>query len=87
MAMNVNLLMTVAIAMGVTVFVVGIVSSLLEGLQGTQTANGIAYNNTDKGLVAMSTFGDWYSIIILAFIGLIILGVIMLYTRFSGKAD
>ena len=82
--MNVDLLMKVAVSIGVTVFVVGILSVLLAGLLDTQVVDSTAYNNTNDGLMAMGTFGDWYGIVILAFIGLIVLGVIMLYAKFSG---
>ncbi len=56
---------------------------IIQELRDTQTAGTEAYQGANKTLVGLGTFGDFWSIIVLAIVASIVIGLI-LYS-FSGK--
>lgn len=73
---NVGLLISLAIAIGILVFVVAIMAATLGGLQGTQTTNSLPYNITGSGLSAMSTFASFFNVYVLAGV---LVGIVSLF--------
>lgn len=56
---------TAALYIGIAVFVVAIIITLLATLQGTQTADSAAYNATGAGITGLATFNDFWAVLVL----------------------
>ncbi len=73
---NVGLLISLAIGIGILVFIIAIMASMLSSLQATQTVNSTAYNVSAKGVDAMKTFGDFFNVYVLAGV---LVGIVALF--------
>jgi len=80
-AMNVQGLIDLVVVIVVIGIVVVIGLLLLEEFQGQTTTAGAAYNATNETIVAIATVPEWLDIIIIAAIGVIILGMVMWIIR------
>tara|TARA_Y100000310_G_scaffold168654_1_gene168717 strand:- start:22 stop:312 length:291 start_codon:yes stop_codon:yes gene_type:complete len=76
---NLNTLQTVALGLVVLTVVVSIGAEILGQLQATQTPAGAPANITGQGLTAMGSFGDWFGVIVVVSVAVVILGLIMLF--------
>lgn len=77
--MNLTILSVAGIAMVVLIFVIAIGGELVGTLQSTQTPASVPYNISSKGLDALAVFGDWFVIIVVAIIGIVIIGILGYY--------
>ena len=73
---NVGLLISLAIGIGILVFIIAIMASMLSSLQATQTVNSTSYNVSGKGIDAMKTFGDFFNVYVLAGV---LVGIVALF--------
>lgn len=74
-----------ALYIGIAVFVVAIVITLLATLQGTQTANSAAYNATGAGITGLATFNDFWSVLVLIVIlAIVITALYAVFPRTGG---
>ena len=73
----------VALFIGIAIFVVSLMAQLLGNLQDQQTADSAEYNVTEEGIEGLATFGDWWVIMVLAVILIIIIG--LLYALLGGQ--
>lgn len=69
----------VVLAVVIAVFITAMGAQMLGQLNDTQTANSYEANITLAGLEGLSQFSDWWTIIILAVILGIVVGVLFLY--------
>jgi len=80
----------IALSLGVAVIIISVVSMILSNMQQNvnETTETEAYDVLTKGLDAMSTFGDWFNIIVIVAVAAIILGLVLLFrgTFSGGKA-
>ena len=75
-----------AIAIVVLVIVVSIGAQILGQIQSTQSNTSTEYNVTGKGISAMSTFGDWFAIIVIVVIAVVIISLLLGAFAFRGAA-
>lgn len=75
-----------SVAIGVLVFIiiVAIGATILTQIQQTQVNSSTAFNTTQDGLVGLSLFGQFTSIIVLVAIAAVILGLIAVAFRQFG---
>ena len=76
-----------AIALVVAAFLIGIGATVLSSLQGTQTANSVAYNVTGQGMTSMSTFGSWLPIIAVVASAVVVIGLLVVYLGGFGQSQ
>lgn len=77
-----NILGVAAIGFVVFAVILAVGTSMLTTLQGTQTTNSVAYNNTGLIVTAMGTFATFAGIIAL----IIILVVVIMLLRGAGQS-
>ena len=75
-----------ALAVVILVVVVAIGAQLLSTVRSTQTANTVEYNVTNKGLTALSTYGDWFTIIVIVVIASVVIVLLMGAFRGAGSS-
>ena len=66
-----------ALAIGVAVIIVAVVAMILATMKDNVT-EGNATAIIQKGLTAMSNFGDWFGLIVVVGVAVIILGLVLL---------
>ena len=66
-----------ALAMVVLVIVIAVGAQILGTIRDTQTANTVERNTTEAGLDAMAEFGDWFTIIVLVLIAVVIIALLV----------
>ncbi len=59
--------------------VLGIGATVLSEVQGTQTANSIAYNSTTKGLEGLETFSNFLPVIAIVVVAAIVIGLFAIF--------
>lgn len=64
------------ISLGIAVFSLALVITLLATLQGTQTADSFAYNATQAGLEGLDEYNNWWVILVIASVFLIVFGLL-----------
>lgn len=75
--MDLNQLSSMVLVFVVAAVIIGIGGTVLTSVQGTQTANGIAYNATGEGLSGITTFGEWLPTIAVIVAAAIVIGIIV----------
>lgn len=75
--MTLSNLQAAGIAMVVLVVIIAIGAQILGQIQATQTENTTEYNTTGSGLTAMAQFGNWFTIIVLVLIAVVIIGLLI----------
>lgn len=66
-----------ALAIVVLVITVAIGATVLSEVRDTQTAAATDYNVTSAGLDALGTYGDWFEIIVIVIIAVVIIGLLV----------
>lgn len=69
----------IAITFVVLAVVLGVGSTILDSIQGSQTADGFAYNNTQEGLQALSELSGWQVTLATIVVAAVVIGVIGLF--------
>lgn len=67
----------VALSIGFAVIVVAVIALILAQIRGGSTNTNFTYT-IDKGLVAITSFADWFGIIIIVVVAVIILALVMM---------
>lgn len=80
---NIMALASAGLALVVLIFVLTIGADLTDTIEQQQTAGSIAENVSLKGLQALDLFGDWFDIIILIVIAVLVIGLLMML-KFRG---
>lgn len=74
-----------ALYIGIAVFVVAIIITLLATLQSTQTVDSEAYNATGSGITGLATFNDFWSVLVLIVIlAIVITALYAVFPRTGG---
>jgi len=81
---SLNQMLPAALVIGVAVIGISIVAQILGTIAATQTADSVENNLTDAGLTALAQWGDWFGIIIIVVIAVIVIGILMLL---KGRSD
>lgn len=66
-----------AISLVVLVIVVAIGAEIISGVGDTTDADTVERNATDEGLDAMDEFSNWFTIIVLVIIAVVIIGLLL----------
>lgn len=66
-----------AIGIGIFVLVTSLVALMLAEVQDQTTDNTVANNVTDKGLEAVDLLADWQTIVVIAIIMIVLIGLIL----------
>lgn len=74
----------VALAIGTGIIIVAVVALIL-GEMNTQITNANATTVLNAGLAAIIVFSDFFSVIVIVAVSVIILALVMLLSRFSGQ--
>lgn len=64
------------LALGVAAIVLVLVMVIAQELRDTQTAGTEAYISANKTVAGLGTFGDFWTIIVLAVVGAVVIGII-----------
>lgn len=75
----------VAIAVTMAIIVVALATYILATMSST-VSEGNATAVIGKGLAAMSSFADWFAIIIVVVVAVIVIGLVMLLGRGQGRS-
>lgn len=75
--MTLSQLPAAVIVFAVAVIVTGIMATVLDKIQGTQTLNSVAYNATRSGLTGVKTFSDFFDPIAVILAAVVIIGLIL----------
>jgi len=73
--------MGLIIGLGVLAFGFAVIMALTQGVYDQQTANSYAANGTRTILEALATIPGWVKLLVLAVVGLALVGVVMLFNR------
>jgi hypothetical protein len=66
-----------AIGLGIFILVVSLVALMVDEVRDQTTAATVARNVTDEGLDALELMADWQSIIVIAVVMIVIIGLIL----------
>lgn len=80
---NIQALAGAGLALVVLIFVLTIGANLTQTVQDQYPSNTTVYNISHNGLMALDLFGDWFDIIILIIIAVMVIGLLMML-KFSG---
>ena len=69
-----------AIAVLLLILVVAVGATVLQTIQGTQTTDAADYNITGQGLSALSTYGDFFSVIVVVVVFAVIIGLFAFFS-------
>jgi len=72
------------LALVILIFIITIGADLTSTIEEQQTSGSIAENVSTKGLEALDLFGDWFDIIILIVIAVLIIGLLLAFRLRSG---
>lgn len=72
------------IGLGVLAFAYAVIMALTQGVFDQQTADSYAANGTQTILEAMATIPGWVTLLVLAVVGLALVGIVMLFKRVRG---
>jgi NADH:ubiquinone oxidoreductase subunit 6 (subunit J) len=75
--LSLSMLPTAVIVFAVAVIVTAIMGTVLGQIQTTQTANTVAYNVTNYGLVGLNTLATFFSPIAVIIAAVVIIGLIL----------
>lgn len=75
---QIDLLQTLVIGIGVIAFVIVVFMVLLGRLQDTTEVNSVEYNATGEAIAAIAEIPGWLGIIVIAFIAVVVIGVVYL---------
>ena len=70
-------LQAAALAMVVLVIVITVGAQILGEIKASQTDNTTEYNTTEAGQEAMKEFSDWFTIIVLVLIAVVIISLLV----------
>jgi len=65
------------LAMVVLVIIIAVGAQILGTIRDTQTSGSYEYNTTTAGLDAMEEFGNWFTIIVLVLIAVVIIALLI----------
>ncbi|MFP4019076.1 MAG: hypothetical protein ACLFUH_07480 [Bacteroidales bacterium] len=71
----------IASTLGVAIIIISVVAMIIGNMQNQVNDSATAYNIMEKGLDALEVFGDWFSIIVIVSVAVIILGLVYLFRR------
>lgn len=75
--MTLSQLPAAVIVFAVSVIVTGVMATVLDKIQGTQTTGGVAYNITKNGLTGVTTFSTFFDPIAVILAAVVIIGLIL----------
>lgn len=75
--MTVSSLQGGALALVVLVIVLAIGAQILGQIRNTETTNSTEWNTTGSGLNALNTFSNWFTIIVLVIIAVVIISLLI----------
>jgi hypothetical protein len=75
--MTISSLQGGALALVVLVIVLAIGAQILGQIRNTETANSTEWNTTGSGLNALNTFSNWFTIIVLVIIAVVIISLLI----------
>ncbi len=78
-AFTISDLGTIAIALVVAAVILGMGSTILEKIQGTQTAGGVAANASGFGLTGLNTMAEFIPTIAIVAVAAIVIGIILVF--------
>ncbi len=67
----------IVMILAIIAIAIAMVSTVLSDIQGTQTANSVAYNATQYGLTSMNNLGKWTPTIAIVIAAAVILGILL----------
>lgn len=79
--MTLNQILPAALIIVTAIIGVSVGAQVLGQIQASQTADTAEYNITGKGLTALGQFGDWFSVVVIVVIAVIVIGLVMLLSR------
>jgi len=74
-----GMLQNLALGLVITAILVVVSLNILETLQGQQTADGYAYNATTTTIQAIDDIPDWFAIIVIVVVGVVIFALLRLF--------
>jgi hypothetical protein len=75
---------TAVMILVVIAVILGVGATILTQVQGTQTANSIAYNATGQGLEGIKTVSNWQSTWAVILAAAVVIGIVTAYLVFKG---
>jgi len=75
--MTLNALQGAGLSMVVLVIIIAVGAQILGTIQDTQTENSTEFNTTKAGLEAMDEFSNWFTIIVLVLIAVVIIALLI----------
>lgn len=69
------------IAIGISVFALALILTFLGNLQDTQTADTFEYNATQEGMEGLAEFNNWWVILVIGVIFLILFAFLATFRR------
>ena len=75
--MTISSLQAAGLSLVVLAVIIGIGAQILGTIQGTQTENTTEYNTSRAGLLAMSEFANWFTIIVIVLIAVVIIALLV----------
>ena len=75
--MTLNALQSAGLSMVVLVFIIAVGAQILGTIRDTQTENSTEFNTTTAGLEAMDEFSNWFTIIVLVLIAVVIIALLI----------
>jgi hypothetical protein len=82
--LGINSIGPVALSVGVAVIIVAVVALILATMQGAST-DGNFTNVVSLGLTALTSFADWFGIIVIVVVAVIILSLVMMLRGRGGE--
>ena len=79
-------LLAFGLEIGILAIGIGIISTVLVGVQSTQTSGSTAYNSSASAITAMGTYNSWYGTLILIGIAVVVIGLLFVLKRFGSQA-
>lgn len=80
---QISALTPAVIAIGIAVIILAMVFVILENLETSLTAGGAARNATTEGIAGLAKFSDFWVVIVIAVIAMVVIGLIL--GIFAGK--
>ncbi|OGY82266.1 MAG: hypothetical protein A3F54_00020 [Candidatus Kerfeldbacteria bacterium RIFCSPHIGHO2_12_FULL_48_17] len=70
-------LQSAALGMVVLIIIVAIGAQILGNIRGTQSNVSLEYNITDSGLNAFDTFADYFDVIVIILVAVVVIGLLV----------
>ena len=79
-------LLSFGLEIGILAIGIVIISTVLTGVQSTQTSDTTAYNSSASAITAMGTYNSWYATLILIGIAVVVISLLFVLKRFGNQA-